>query len=152
MRHLPHTLRLAAASLLLLTACAGAQQSPPAPTDTAPATATDPAGNAGALWQQIKQANADQSCDNSSQCHTIGIGAKACGGPENYLAWSSKNNDGAKLKSLVELHSAARRADDKRQHMMSTCSVVSDPGATCRAGVCVLNARNPANPGGPNLQ
>lgn len=124
------TLRQAAASGLLLTACAcaGAQ----------PSTAE--------LWKQIQSASADLRCDNSSQCHSMGVGAKACGGPENYLAWSSKNSDGEQLKRLVEQHAAARRADDQKQGMMSTCSVVSDPGASCRAGVCVLNERTIAPP------
>ncbi|MYM21070.1 hypothetical protein GTP46_00200 [Duganella sp. FT135W] len=129
------TLRLATASLLILTACAGAQTS------------------TSELWKQIQAANTDLTCDNSSQCHSLGVGAKACGGPENYLAWSSKNSDGAKLKALVEQHSAARRADDKKQGIMSTCSVVSDPGASCRAGVCVLNERSLVPPSGqPNVK
>lgn len=134
MKNLASTLRLAAAGLLVLTACAGAR---------GPSTTPE-------LWQKIQSANHDLSCDNSSQCHSIGIGSKACGGPENFMAWSSKNSDGAQLKALVEQHSAARRADDKRQGMMSTCSVVSDPGATCRAGTCVLNERTYAAPGQPN--
>jgi hypothetical protein len=126
------TLRLAAASLLMLTACASAQ---------APAEA---------LWKKIQAANTDQRCDNSSQCHSLGVGSKACGGPENYIAWSSKNSDGAQLKALVEQHAAARRDDDKRLGMMSTCSVVSDPGASCRAGVCIINERSLMPPGQVN--
>jgi hypothetical protein len=135
MTSLPHTLRLAAASLLILSACAGAHQSAPAPDSS----------TAG-LWQQIQAANTNLGCDNDSQCHSIGVGAKSCGGPENYLAWSSKNSNGAKLKSLVELHSAARRADNNSQGMMSTCIAISDPGAVCRAGACVLNTRDVAPP------
>jgi hypothetical protein len=128
--NITHTLRLAAASLFILTACASAQP----PTEQ--------------LWKKIQAANSDLACDNSSQCHSLGVGSKACGGPENYIAWSSKNSDGAQLKALVEQHSAARRADDKRLGMMSTCSIVSDPGATCRAGTCVVNERSLIPPGG----
>lgn len=128
--NLAPTLRLAVAGLLILTACAGAQ----------PTTEE--------LWKKIQAANSDLRCDNSSQCHSLGVGSKACGGPENYIAWSSKNSDGAQLKALVEQHAAARRADDKRLGMMSTCSIVSDPGATCRAGSCVVNERTLMPPGG----
>ena len=141
MKKLHHTLRVAAASLLILTACADARQSTPVPVEV-------PAGSTAALWQQIQAANTDLSCDNDSQCHTIGTGAKSCGGPENYLAWSSKNNNGAKLKSLVELHSSARRADNNSQGTMSTCLAISDPGAVCRAGACTLNTREVAPPPG----
>jgi len=138
MKTLPRlrSLRLATASLFVLTACAVAQ--PPAPDTTV------------SLWQKIQSANTNLSCDNSSQCHTLGVGAKACGGPENYIAWSSKNSDGSQLKALVEQHAVARRADDAREHMMSTCSVISDPGASCKAGQCVLNSRSLLNP--PNSQ
>ena len=131
-------LRLAPASLLLLAACAGAQAPPLSPTAN--------------LWQQIQSQSADTECDGDHQCHSMGVGSKACGGPERYLAWSSKHNDGAKLKALVEQHSAARRADDARDAMMSTCSLVSDPGAVCRAGRCVLNPVSPGMPGGQSLQ
>jgi len=129
--------RLAPASLLLLIACAGAQ---------APPVAAGPEATA-RLWQQIQSANADTSCDGDSQCHSLGVGAKACGGPERYLAWSSKHGDGAALRALVQQHSAARRADDARAGMMSTCSVVSDPGAVCRAGRCVPGAAGLGAPG-----
>jgi hypothetical protein len=148
MKNLNHTLRLAAASLLILTACAGARSPAPAPAPPPPALAPENAITS--LWQQIKSANANLSCDNSSQCHSLGIGSKACGGPENYLAWSSKNSDGAQLKELVAQHSAARRAEDQRQGMMSTCSMINDPGASCRAGVCTLNPQSLSSPGQPS--
>ncbi len=141
MKNLHHTLRIAAASLLILTACADARQSTPVQVQV-------PEGTAPTLWQQIQAANTDLSCDSDSQCHTIGTGAKACGGPENYLAWSSKNSNGAKLKSLVELHSAARRADNNSQGIMSTCMAISDPGAVCRVGICTLSTREFAPPSG----
>ena len=134
--------RLAPASLLLLIACAGAQ---------APPVTIGPEATA-RLWQQIQSANADTACDGDSQCHSLGVGSKACGGPERYLAWSSKRSDGAALQALAQRHSAARRADDARAAMMSTCSVVSDPGAVCRAGRCVLNTISPGQPGGQSIQ
>lgn len=144
---------LASASLLILVAaCSGVGAGPGhAASEPEPGPAPGPTATA-ALWQQIQTANADTACDSDSQCHSLGAGSKACGGPERYLAWSSKHSDGARLKALVEQHSAARRADDTRAGMMSTCSMVSDPGATCRAGRCELNAVNRASPGGQSIQ
>lgn len=152
MNHARLSLRCAAASMLLLVASACASR--PA-TVSAPAPALAPGAAAAAgpdqLWQQIQAASASNGCDSNNECHTIGVGAKACGGPERYLAWSSRQSDGAELKRLVDQHAAARRAADARAGMMSTCSVVSDPGATCRANVCTLN---PASAFGnqPNAQ
>ncbi len=122
-------LRAACAGILLLatSACgsAPAQDAPPAP------------GNAG-LLAQIQAAVGNAACDSTQQCQTIAIGAKACGGPERYLAWSSKDNDGKQLKALAQAQADASRKQQQADGMMSTCSIVTDPGATCEAGRCVL--------------
>lgn len=146
MKTLTHSLRLAAASLLILTACAGARSPAPADAPPPPQILQD---NTDALWQKITSANADLSCDTGSQCHSIGVGSRACGGPENYMAWSSRNGDGAQLKALVAEHSTIRREQDKHNGMLSVCSMISDPGASCRAGKCVLNGTSSASPGQP---
>ncbi|MET0265609.1 MAG: hypothetical protein ABW202_08345 [Duganella sp.] len=143
-RYLPLHLRLASASLMLLIASACASSPPAQPTQAVlPAPASPAASSTEQLWQQIQASAADNSCNSDSQCHTIGIGSKACGGPERYLAWSSQRSDGATLQRLVAQHSAARRADDDRQRSLSTCSMVSDPGASCRANRCTLNPAAP---------
>ena len=122
-------LRAACAAILLLvtSACgsAPAQDAPPAP------------GNAG-LLAQIQAEVGAAACDSTQQCQTIAIGAKACGGPERYLAWSSKDYDGKKLKALAQAQAEASRKQQQADGMMSTCSIVTDPGATCQAGRCVL--------------
>ncbi len=124
------SLRLMCGALLIgaSAACSGV---PPAPPATAPAASGD-------LSTQITQAIGDAACDNASQCRTLAVGHKACGGPEGYLAWSSKRSDGARLASLAARQAAERKAADARDGMMSTCSVVIDPGATCKAGRCTL--------------
>ncbi|MCU6500514.1 hypothetical protein LPN04_22195 [Rugamonas sp. A1-17] len=122
-------LRLAAAGALMLIAAA-CQSAPPANT------------NAASLWQKIEAQNADTGCDRDSQCHTIAVGAKACGGPERYIAWSDRAQDGAKLKQLVAQHAAARAEEDKHGHVLSNCMMAVDAGAVCRAGHCVQNVES----------
>ena len=122
-------LRAACSSIVLLAASAcgsaPAQDAPPAP------------GNAG-LLAQIQAEVGAAACDSTQQCHTLAIGAKACGGPERYLAWSSKDYDGKTLKALAQAQAEASRKQQQADGMMSTCSIVTDPGATCEAGRCVL--------------
>jgi len=122
-------LRAACAAILLLvtSACgsAPAQDAPPAP------------GNAG-LLAQIQAEVGTAACDSTQQCQTIAIGAKACGGPERYLAWSNKSSDGKQLTALAQAQAEASRKQQQADGMMSTCSIVTDPGATCEAGRCVL--------------
>ncbi|MGK5076516.1 hypothetical protein [Janthinobacterium sp. ZB1P44] len=123
-------LRAACASFLLhaASACGSAPTQNDAP--SAP-------GNAG-LLAQIQAEVGTAACDSTQQCQTIAIGAKACGGPERYLAWSSKDYDGKKLKALAQAQAEASRKQQQADGMMSTCSIVTDPGATCEAGRCVL--------------
>lgn len=128
--HFPTLLRAACASLFVLsiTACGSAPTATPAP---APGSAT--------LAEQIKKEAGDAACDTPRQCQTIAIGAKACGGPERYLAWSNKSNDGKQLTALAQAQAEASRKLQQSDGMMSTCAIVTDPGATCEAGRCVLN-------------
>ncbi len=123
--------RLCAALLALAgAACAG----------TPPAAAPDTAApSASALWQQIQAATADAACDGPQHCHSIAIGSKACGGPARYLAWSSKRDDGARLRALAARHAAQSKLEDEQAGLLSNCMAVQDPGAVCRAGRCELN-------------
>lgn len=110
--------------------------------DPAPAPAAAPSGLASsALIAKIRTEIGDAACDAPRQCRSIAVGAKACGGPEGYLAWSSKRTDELRLKSLVEQHSAARKEENQRSGMLSTCVFETDPGATCQAGRCTLGPR-----------
>lgn len=123
----PLIVRLACAALLPLagTACGGvpAKESP---VDTASA------------WRQLQAEIGAARCDGPSQCKTLAVGDKACGGPERFVAWSSASSDAARLAVLAAQYAEASRRDNAREGLMSTCNVVSDPGATCQAGRCVL--------------
>ena len=136
------TLSRTLAGLALLLASAACRSDPPQ-VQTPPAAANRTAD----LLARIEAERGDAACDTASQCHSIAIGNKACGGPERYMAWSSKANDGTRLRALVAEHAAARKADDAKSGMASTCSFVTDPGATCSAGHCVLRAAG-TGPGG----
>ena len=87
--------------------------------------------------ERITKEIGDAPCDSSAQCRTLAYGHKACGGPERYVAYSTKRSDSARLGQLGAELAEQRRASDAREGMMSTCSMVTDPGAVCNAGRCV---------------
>ena len=141
-------------ALLLLAACAasgcGAQSGmQPATVQAAtpvigvPTTGT-PAAGAPAALERIRALVGTPTCASDAQCHTLAIGAKACGGPESYLAWSSASTPEAELRTLGERYKEERRAANAASGMMSTCSFLADPGATCKAGTCQLGTPMPA--------
>jgi hypothetical protein len=102
------------ATLLLSAACAGVE---PAPRSVATAS--------------VETLIGDAACESDSQCQTLGVGAKACGGPQAYLAWSSKRTDGAELRQAAEREARAARAAAEASGIKSNCMITKDPGAFC---------------------
>ena len=133
-------LRLCGALAICVTyaACSGAPSSAPAPSRAAAPVMKS------TQMQQIQTEIGDAACDSADQCKTVAIGHKACGGPETYLAWSSKRSDGAKIGQLAAALEAERRSQTLRSGMISTCSVVVDPGAACSAGRCITGQQGNA--------
>jgi hypothetical protein len=122
----PHTL-LRLAGLAMLTLAAACNSAPK----------VEPK-NSAALFKEIQAEIGDAACDNAQQCRSIAVGHKSCGGPEGYLAWSSKRSSEARLQALVAAHASARQEENRRSGMLSDCRFVTDPGASCQAGHCSL--------------
>ncbi len=130
--------------LLGCAACTTQAQDPGrkgAPTAQAPAT--------GDTLARIRATIGDASCTHSGQCRTLPIGAMACGGPESYLPYSESRTDEKTLRALGEQYKAERQAQNKASGLMSTCRYMTDPGAVCTSGSCVLGASSPAAPSSP---
>jgi hypothetical protein len=116
-------LHLFAAALMGLSSMAGGTETP--------ATAASAPPSAG-LLARVTTLIGDAECDNQSQCHVVGVGAKACGGPSGFLAWSEKNTDSGALRSAVEAQSRAQAEENKTSGLASDCMVTPMPAAACR--------------------
>ena len=79
----------------------------------------------------------DARCDDQSQCHAIGVGAKACGGPATYWAWSTRDTDEKALRRAVEEDAKLAREEIAREGRMSNCVIAPEPQVSCspRAGL-----------------
>lgn len=107
--------------------------------------AADPRAAEAVLLQRIQAEVGQAACTSTTDCRTLPIGSKACGGPAGWMAWSVTASRGDTLQAwALELAQRQRQADvaDGR---MSTCSVVPDPGAHCEAGRCVLLKARPTH-------
>jgi hypothetical protein len=92
--------------------------------------ASDPLASA---WQAV-QRQQRLACRQDSDCHTLPLGHRACGGPESYLAWSAapgEGSDAAALAAATRRYTALRRKQAQALGEMSTCEVKADPGAFC---------------------
>jgi len=121
------------------TACTTNAGAPPEPQKPAPAAA---AATAGTL-DQIRAMIGNAACSDGSQCRTLPVGARACGGPEAYLPYSTANLSEPALQALAARYKSEREAQNAASGMMSNCRFIPDPGAVCRAGTCQLGTGEP---------
>jgi len=100
------------------------------------AAAVDPAAasaSAAADAQaRIESLIGDAACDTQSQCRTVGIGARPCGGPESWLAWSTKTTDARALQEAVQVQAQAAKDANQRSGLASDCRVRPEPTVVCR--------------------
>jgi hypothetical protein len=85
--------------------------------------------------KEVRQLVGLAACESDSDCRTIAVGDKACGGPEAYVAWSIRHTDAQALALAATRYTQARRTQNEQPTgRVSNCAWVSDPGAHCAAG------------------
>jgi hypothetical protein len=125
--------RLLAAALACIALASCAQTTPPSATPAAPA---EPESTR--LGRELRTLIGPATCSADAQCRTVPVGAKACGGPAGYWAWSAQGTDGEALKALAARQSAAHKGEVEASGLRSNCAMATDPGAACVAGRCQL--------------
>lgn len=113
-----------------LTSCAQTPSPPPAEAESV------------RLGRELRALIGPAACSADSQCRTVAVGAKACGGPAGYVAWSIQGTDGQQLTELARRQADAQRREVEASGMASNCALVVDPGAACVAGRCELASRH----------
>lgn len=141
--------KLALSLVLLLSACTARELAPSAP---APAPVATPAqaASAGASGQtgtlaRIRALAADASCTGDAECRSLPLGARPCGGPDGYLAFSVIHASETELRALAQAYADERRKANSESGLVSTCLFQPDPGAVCKAGQCRLGTVQPAS-------
>jgi hypothetical protein len=134
----------AAAALIASAPAVSAAHVPPPPLIQAISItgATPVAGPASAALAPVQTqlettlANAS-ACTVDTECHSVAVGAKACGGPTGYRAYSSKNVSTASVDALAQHERDLAAAAARESHQVSPCFMLGDPGAHCQQGKCV---------------
>jgi hypothetical protein len=76
-------------------------------------------------------------CSTSSECRSVAVGGKACGGPTGYRAYSTKGADPAAVEALAKKEHELVMEAERAAHRVSNCLMLADPGAKCEANKCV---------------
>lgn len=112
-------------ALLGATALASCAQTPPEPPSQR-------------LAQELRTAIGPARCTSDSQCRSLPVGAKPCGGPAGYWAWSTEGTDAKRVLELARQQSDAQKREIEASGLLSDCRVIVDPGAACIANRCEL--------------
>lgn len=103
----------------------------------APASAGGSATDSTRARAELLSLIGNAACDSDSQCRSLPLGEKACGGPESYLPWSIKTSNAHQVAAWAERYRAAQRVERQGDARFSNCAFLVDPGAVCRAARCV---------------
>ncbi len=114
--------------LLLVSACQAQPVVPAGPADEA------------ALLARIRADIGDARCSSDAQCRTLAIGHKACGGPQQWWAWSTTTGQADRLQAWAAELASLQKQQQEASGRVSNCQYIGDPGAVCQAQRCVLRA------------
>ena len=91
------------------------------------------------VQRQIESLNTDLSCQKKSDCDTLGLGRKQCGGPVSYVIVSKKNRSYAEMQAASQKHQTMSRDYNQlfSTGMMGTCSMAPAPSVDCVQKRCV---------------
>jgi hypothetical protein len=132
------------ALLTILTACARPAK-PADPVEESPPKAATAVTPQESDWKAIEQLDAQAKsiartagCSSSSDCRTIPVGSRACGGPRYYIPYCSKTTDSAALFKKAADIANAEQAYNKKYQLASTCELRMAPLVESAGGACVV--------------
>ena len=131
--------KLVLLSLLACAACTTRADGPATPQVSQPAAPVSaPAPSQPDTLTQIKDLIGKAECSSDNQCQALPIGARPCGGPASYLAWSTAKTSSSDIQALADRFRAEQQERNARSGMVSDCRAIAPPAAVCRAGSCQL--------------
>lgn len=90
------------------------------------------------LYNELYELAYSETCSNISYWTFTAFGAKACGGPQGYIAYSTKI-DTVSFLEKIEAYSEAEKAFNVKWNIASDCSIINPPiSVECQNGYPVL--------------
>lgn len=89
-----------------------------------------------ALRSAINEEVGAARADSVDQCAVLPLGARPCGGPSEYLAFSRQVSDPQKLATLAQSYSDAQREWNQASGIAGTCEFLLPPKLVLADGLC----------------
>ena len=89
------------------------------------------------MREEIYALVGDAPCESESDCHFIGLGAKPCGGPWEYLIFSTAYTQARILRDMVGRYNEFEAEMNRAYGYVSDCAFAAEPEVGCVEGYCV---------------
>ncbi|WP_298532479.1 hypothetical protein [uncultured Algibacter sp.] len=89
------------------------------------------------LKAEIEKLASTSVCNDRHSCNYIGLGSKACGGPWEYLVYST-SIDTQNLEELVEDYNKQEKNFNTKWGVISDCAITNPPSSLkCENNICI---------------
>jgi hypothetical protein len=92
------------------------------------------------LHQQIVALIGEPRCENIVHCRLLALGSRPCGGPAEYLAYSSIAGKREVLEAKAYEYGFLQEEVNRARGLSGTCDVLAQPRLACVNGRCTLNS------------
>jgi hypothetical protein len=106
----------------------------------------DPKGQMKMLAEEISTMTHNRSCKQLSECRTVALGARACGGPKRYVVYSVNNVNETDLLVKASSYNSYDQQLNGDSNTVGTCDVLMPPKLGCQKNLCVQFAAKPGSP------
>ena len=103
-----------------------------------PSFASDAQDNLSAVYKTLEVVNQmDLSCNTTSDCDLLAVGARACGGPGGFMVVTKNNADLNVLERLAHLTTSMQNEINEKEQIVSICSLAPRPAYSCVVNTCI---------------
>jgi hypothetical protein len=107
--------------------------------DGSPAAGSDEAALK-TMREQIVKSIGEARCINLVHCRVLPLGARPCGGPSEYLAYSSSTGNREMLEAKAYEYSFLEEEVNRKNSAAGACAVLPEPRVACIDGRCTLSS------------
>ncbi len=90
------------------------------------------------LQLRLERLTENKGCEQDNQCKVIGVGARPCGGPDQYLIYSTLHTDEKMLSYTNDRYQKLKKQQNEKLGLMSTCQMLMPPVSACIENKCAI--------------
>ncbi|MCA1931607.1 hypothetical protein [Rheinheimera sp.] len=90
------------------------------------------------LQLRLERLTENKDCTEDSQCKVVGVGSRPCGGPEQYLIYSTLHTDEKMLSYTNDRYQKLKKQQNEKLGLMSTCQMLLAPVSACVENKCAI--------------